>query len=215
MGTSKVFFGLVVTVVLGAGAAGYALRWRLSVPQVDTVHFAELPLAFSQYRGTEERFDAETYAVLHADTTTLRRYIGASGDPVWWFAAYFGSQNYGEQIHSPRNCLPGGGWNILTLDRVPVHFSDRGEVIANRLLIESGGTQQIMYYFFITRLGCVASEYKLKFDLARAALAFKPRDALFVRVSAPVREEGPEAADRQCLAVLTDGLPLLSRGLPF
>jgi EpsI family protein len=83
------------------------------------------------------------------------------------------------------------------------------------LLIESQGVRQVMYYFFLTRLGPVASEYRLKFDLARAALTFQPRDALFARVSSPVAEGGPEAADKRCRELLTAAMPLLSQGLPF
>ena len=172
-------------------------------------------MRFDRYVGTEEWFDSATYAVLGADTTTLRRYVDVGGLPIWLFVAYFGAQNYGEQIHSPRNCLPGGGWNILSLDRVPVGVPDRGELVSNRLLIESEGRRQIMHYFFLTRMGPVASEYRLKFELARAALTFKPRDALFVRVSSPVLDDGPEAADERCRHLLATAMPLLSQGLPF
>lgn len=215
MGSSKMAVGLALVLCLLAGTSGYALRWKRATPTELPVKFEQLPMRLSDFGGTEERFSPETYEVLGADTTMLRRYVGPSGEVVWLFVAYYGSQNFGEQIHSPRNCLPGGGWTIETSEQVPLSFPDRGEVTANRLFIESGGSQQVMYYFFVTRLGSVASEYKLKLDLARAALAFEPRDALFVRVSSSVTEAGPDAADASCRQLLAEGMPMLSRGLPF
>lgn len=211
----KVATGITVALSLLVGGSAYALRSKQAAPDLTPVRFDALPMQFDLYQGTEERFAEGTYKALRADTTMLRRYWNAQGATAWVFVAYFGEQNYGEQIHSPRNCLPGEGWNILTLDRVAVPIPGRGEVVTNRLLIESGGRQQIMYYFFVTRLGTVASEYRLKFDLARAALTFQPRDAFFVRVSAMVGESGSEAADETCRRLLAAGMPLLSRGLPF
>jgi EpsI family protein len=215
MDKSKAAAGVAIALSLLVGSAAYALRMQRSAPETDSIRFDSLPLQFDRYLGTEEWFDSATYAVLKADTTTYRRYVDTAGVPIWLFVAYFGAQNYGEQIHSPRNCLPGGGWNILSLDRVPLNLPDRGDVVTNRLLIESGGHSQVMYYFFITRMGPVASEYRLKLELARAALTFRPRDALFVRVSSPVVESGPEAADERCRQLLTGAMPLLAQGVPF
>jgi EpsI family protein len=179
------------------------------------VRFETLPAVFETYRGTEKWFSPEVYEVLHADTTTYREYVNPDGDFLWFFAAYFGAQNFGEQIHSPRNCLPGGGWNILSLDRIPLAIPGKGEIVANRLLIESGQVRQVMYYFFITRLGTVASEYRLKFELAKAALSFEPRDALFVRLSTPVSHGDEAKADENCKRFLSRAMPLLYQGLPF
>lgn len=215
MDKSKTAAGIAIVLSVLVGAAGYGLRSQRAAPESGSLQLDRLPLQFDRYLGTEEWFDSSTYAVLGADTTTLRRYDGGEGIPIWLFAAYFGSQNYGEQIHSPRNCLPGGGWNILSLERVPVNLPGRGDVITNRLLIESEGVRQVMYYFFLTRMGPVASEYRLKFELARAALTFQPRDAMFVRVSTPVTEDGAEAAHERCRQLLTSAMPLLSEGLPF
>lgn len=197
------------------GGASLLLRMRQAVTDPGQVRFDAVPQAVGLYLGTEERFADETYAVLQADTSMLRRFEGPDGIPTWFFAAYFGDQNYGEQIHSPRHCLPGGGWQILSLEKVPVELPGRGRVTSNRLLIEAHGQRQVMYYFFITRMGPEASEYRLKFELARAALSFRPRDALFVRVSTPVADEEVSRASRRAEDVLVSCMPFLDRGLPF
>ena len=76
-------------------------------PQFDLIPFEK-----QEYYGTEKRFAETSYEILKADTTTLRIYDGPS-QRFWLFLAYFNSQEYGSQIHSPKHCLPGGGWQIL------------------------------------------------------------------------------------------------------
>lgn len=215
MAKSKIATAFIITLSVLVGSASYLLRARHSVAGEVSVRFGELPLNFESYSGREEWFDDATYSVLNADTSTLRSYVDVRGQSLFFFAAYFGEQNYGQQIHSPRNCLPGGGWNILSSDRISLDIPGRGHVISNRLLIETGNRRQLMYYFFLTRIGSVASEYRLKFHLAKAALTFKRRDATFIRVTVPVKPGNEENADRRIQDFLRAGMPLLDRGLPF
>jgi len=204
---------VVLTVVVGS--AGYGLRAKQSHGPGMVAKFGALPYHFGEYSGVEERFDEGTYTVLGADTTTLRRYVDGAGDRVWLFAAYFGEQNYGQQIHSPRQCLPGGGWQIDELTQVPVDIPGPGNLSMNRMLIESNGRHQVMYYFFATRTGFVARELDLKWHLARAALSFQPRDAAFLRFTAPIEEGNVTAADHSVRTFMAEAVPYLLKGLPF
>jgi len=206
---------LALTLTVLVGAASYTLRARQSHPDDINVQFEALPLEFASYVGREGRYDSATYAVLAADTTTLRQYVDPAGDAVWLFVAYFGEQNYGRQIHSPQNCLPGGGWRIETVDHLDIDIPDIGTVPVSRLLIESRARREVMYYFFLTRAGYVADEFKLKFRLAQAALTFKRRDGAFVRVTAPIDEGDVAAADARAVAFLQDALPPLLSGMHF
>lgn len=204
---------VVVTVVVGTAA--YGLRAKQSHGTPPDVDFGALPYELGPFHGSEERFDEATYTVLGADTTTLRAYAEPGSPPIWLFVAYFGEQNYGQQIHSPRQCLPGGGWQINLLEQVPVELPGRGTITANRMLIESNGNYQVMYYFFATRLGFVAREFNLKIELAKAALSFQPRDAAFIRVTSTIKEGDTEAADREARAFISLAVPKLLGGLPF
>src|SRR5436309_8278266 len=55
--------------------------------------------------------DAETQAVLKADDTLTRSYANLkyAARPSL-FVAYFQTQRTGKAPHSPKNCLPGSGW---------------------------------------------------------------------------------------------------------
>ena len=49
------------------------------------------------------------------DATTSRGCTGATRSPrSRTFVSYYERQTQGKTIHSPRNCLPGAGWEVLT-----------------------------------------------------------------------------------------------------
>jgi EpsI family protein len=52
---------------------------------------------------------------------------------VNFYAAYYGSQRKGVSPHSPQVCIPGGGWLITSLDRVPVTLADGSTFEVNRV----------------------------------------------------------------------------------
>ncbi|HZM16988.1 MAG TPA: EpsI family protein [Candidatus Krumholzibacteria bacterium] len=138
--------------------------------------------------------------VLDADATLQRLYRHPSGAQVWLFVAYFAEQAVNSQIHSPRHCVPGSGWNVLSVTDDRAELS-RGptQVARMRLQRSGGGDEQEMFYWFRTRGGTVTGEYALKWDLLRNAVARRPTDALFVRYVAPSSED---AAVRQVMRSL-------------
>jgi EpsI family protein len=215
MDRRKIATILALTVTILVGAASYTLRARQSHPDLINVQFEALPLEFGPYVGREARFDSATYVVLGADTTTLRQYVDPAGDHVWLFVAYFGEQNYGQQIHSPQNCLPGGGWRIESVNHLQITVPGVGALPVSRLLIEARGKREVMYYFFLTRAGYVADEFRLKFRLAQAALTFKRRDGAFIRVTTAIGEGDAAAADARAVAFLQNALPSLLAGMHF
>ena len=93
-------------------------------------------------------------------------YVNSDGDYVGLFIAYFRDQKYGSQIHSPRHCLPGGGWVVAGLERVPFDLGVR-KITVNRMTIAHKAEVDQMFYWFHTRSGDLTSEYALKFDLVK------------------------------------------------
>jgi EpsI family protein len=215
MARSKTPALVAIIVTLLVGSAAYALRIKQSQPGDVHVRFETLPLQFAGYTGREEWFDSATYTVLGADTSTLRVYFDADGNRTWLFVAYFGEQNYGQQIHSPQQCLPGGGWRINTIDYVPVEVPGFGPLMVTRMLTEAGEQREMMYYFFVTQTGFVENEFDLKLHLAKAALSFKARDAAFVRISTPILAGDASGADRKLQSFIAVSVPALLKGLPF
>jgi EpsI family protein len=96
------------------------------------------------------------------------------------FVGYFGQQRIGSQVHSPLNCLPGSGWNVLDATQIAVpglRFKVR------RVLAERAGEYGQVYYWFVTPARVTCSEFTLKLELLKSGLLMGRKDAFFVRVS--------------------------------
>jgi EpsI family protein len=109
--------------------------------------------------------------------------------------SYYERQTRGKSIHSPRNCLPGAGWEILSGGTQSVAANGKSYLV-NRYVLKNGATRAVVYYWYQGRGRVVASEYTVKWNLLRdAALEGHTEEAL-VRVVVPVRvsaaDTGPD-----------------------
>jgi EpsI family protein len=206
---------ILTVLLLAAGAFGNYLRFSERRPDKEAA-FSAIPLEANGFIGEERRFSDESYEILKADTSTLRYYIGADGGRFWLFIAYFKSQKYGSQIHSPKHCLPGGGWQIQQIE--PYHLSLPGGVTkeVNRLIIADRDQKQLMLYWFETRGGAIRNEYGLKFDLMRNSLLLRPTDAAIIRLTLPItRGETIDQATSRAIAYFATFYPSIAASLPF
>lgn len=203
-------------VLLGLGGTfGNYLRYTEEPPD-RPAEFDAIPLELQTYYGEERRLAEYNYEVLKADTTTLRRYVGPDGATYWLFVAYFGSQKYGSQIHSPKHCLPGGGWRILTHESYPLSLPDGQPRNINRLIIADRDEHELMLYWYQTRGGFIRSEFGLKWDLVINSLMLHPTDAAFVRITLPLRRgESVENATQRAEVFIRDFYPSIQEALPF
>lgn len=175
-----------IIVLLVGGVFGNLLRYHEQIPD-SSPDFSLIPYEKSGFLGVERRFDPQSYDVLKADTTTLRLYHSSDVTGIWLFISYFKSQKYGSQIHSPKHCLPGGGWRIEKLEEFDLPLPDGTTKNINRLTITEGKRVELMFYWFETRGGSLTDEFAVKWDLAANSLAFIPTDAAFVRLNIPVQ----------------------------
>jgi len=205
---------IIAAILLAAGGAlGDFFRFVGRTPG-RPADLEGIPAAAADYQGREEPFDAATYEVLNATSATLRQYAGADGSMAELFVAYFASQRFGAGIHSPRHCLPGGGWQIVRHEAAALEAPGGPARTVNRLLIEFEGRQSLMLYWYQTRSGVVRGEYGLKLDLLRNALAMRPTDAALVRVTVPVAGDEGEAMARAVQFARTID-PYVQQALPF
>ncbi len=124
-------------------------------------------------------------------TSYLSRQYEKNGIDTGLFVAYYAQQRAGESMHSPKHCLPGGGWEIWSYDtvRIPVGLRD---VTINQYSISNAGDRRVVLYWYQSRTEVFASEFRGKFLLARDALLRNSTAAAIVRIIVPDR---PEAVD--------------------
>ena len=211
--TAKAIVAAAVLMIFGG--FGTYLRSHQDTPDRPS-DFGLIPYEVGPYFGTEQRFEEYAYEVLKADTTTLRMYRTTEGDLYWLFIAYFSSQKYGAQIHSPKHCLPGGGYRIVSIEPFPLRLADGRTLAINRLLIASDRRKELMFYWYETRGGVITSEYGLKLDLMRNAVMLLPTDAAICRLTMPLDSDGDfnQATDR-AVTYLRQIYPSIQTALPF
>jgi len=207
---------VIALVLIGLfGSFGNYLRFVEHEPDRPPM-FDQIPLITKEFVGEEQRFDKESYEILKADTTTLRLYVDQADNKYWLFVAYFASQKYGSQTHSPRHCLPGGGWRIQYIEPYELVLPNQPTKLVNRLSIGVKERKQLMLYWFETRSGAIRDEFGLKFDLMKNSLLLRPTDAAIVRLTVPVgtTEDFDTATARALEYLKTFGQPV-TRSLPF
>jgi EpsI family protein len=143
----------------------------------------QLPLELSGWRGEDYPTSEAVARVLAADALLNRCYRRDDGTEIWLFVAYFRRQQVNSQIHSPRHCLPGGGWHVTFLRQQTLTIDGDTWPVAHLGIAQSGNSQDVLYWFR-TQSGATAGEYALKWDLVKNSLARRPTNAAFIRYNA-------------------------------
>ena len=183
---------------------------------------SSLPLTIDGWSGQRSQdLSAEILAVLRVDDYVTRVYQSPAGGGVGLYVGYHATQRQGASIHSPLNCLPGGGWTPASQAYLPIQVRtpDGGPrtIEVNRVVIERGLDRQLVLYWYQSRDRVVASEYWGKFYSVTDAIRYNRTDAALVRVIAPVDHEQPEAlrqAEQYAVDFVQAMFPLLGNHLP-
>ncbi|MFL5606157.1 MAG: exosortase C-terminal domain/associated protein EpsI [Gemmatimonadaceae bacterium] len=97
------------------------------------------------------------------------------------YVGYYDRQTQGKSIHSPRNCLPGAGWEIIEPGTATV-TAVGGSHVVNRYLLKNGPQLALVYYWYQGRGRVVASEYAVKLNLLRDAALMGHTEEALVRL---------------------------------
>jgi EpsI family protein len=146
------------------------------------------PNVIGAWRGAEyEVLDDDSLAILKASDYVVRRYVDPIGRSLWLYIGYWETQRKGAQIHSPKNCLPGGGWEPLETARLKIRVgAAENEIEANRFVLQKGPDRQVVIYWFQSQGRAIAGETEARIALVKNAIAHNRSDGAIVRVSSPV-----------------------------
>lgn len=138
--------------------------------------------------GTDVTVSAEEQRVAGMSDYSLREYRKDSTVAFSTYVGYYNRQVQGQTIHSPKNCLPGAGWETISASRVSLPGSPNGGT-ANRVLLSNKGSRALVYYWYQGRGREESNEYVVKWDLLRdAALRGRTEEAL-VRIVVPLKSQ--------------------------
>jgi EpsI family protein len=144
------------------------------IPSVDGYSAVDLKI------GDDER------QVAGMSDYVARAYVRDSVQAFQTLVSYYDRQGQGKTIHSPRNCLPGAGWEILRGERRAVTVDGVSHDV-NHYVLKNGAATDVVYYWYQGRGRVVASEYAVKWNLLRDAALLGHTEEALVRVVVPVR----------------------------
>jgi exosortase D (VPLPA-CTERM-specific) len=179
--------------------------------------FADFPATIGAMHGTSERLESIYLDILRLDDYLMADYREANGTPVNFYVAFYNSQRKGHSVHSPRACLPGGGWKIedsrvITLAGVQAQDLP---LKVNRYVISLGESRQLVYYWFKQRDRILANEYLTKWYVFWDAITRNRTDGALVRLVTPITlTEDIDQADRRLAKFAGAVVPLLPDYVP-
>jgi EpsI family protein len=214
---------LIVAVVMLMSTWGALQVLSHGEPILFKKPFAEFPLSIAErWQGKEFGLEPNILDVLKLSDYMMRGYVlqpGGTGQregesvAVWLYVGYYQSQRTGSTYHSPKNCLPGAGWQFVEADHAPVPLPEGPSITINKVLIQKGLDKEIVLYWYQDRGRVIASEYWAKAYLIWDALTKNRTDGALVRISVPVTSTTEEAYQHG-LTFLRDVWPLLLDFMP-
>ena len=192
----SVRLALSISLLTGALAVPHVLTPGEAVPLRKPLH--DFPHRLGDWQARDGTIlSAAALSLLKATDYVMRRDEDPSGHSVWLFVAYWDSQRHGAQPHSPRNCLPGAGWEPLEASLVTIPLPPPfGDITANRYLIQKDREQQVVFYWYQSQGKAIAGEMAARVEMVKSSIVRRRTDGALVRVSSPVRGGVTETSDR-------------------
>jgi EpsI family protein len=153
---------------------------------------------------------------LKADDLLNRLYADPqSRESAGLFVAYFKTQRTGQSPHSPKNCLPGSGWEPEAEGFADVTVIGQAQPIRiNRYVVSHGDEKSVVLYWYQSRRRVIATEFSAKLWLVMDSIRYHRSDTALVRVTVPVSNNDQAAATRLGVSFVQTLFPVLQAYLP-
>lgn len=212
---------LVGGLLLAVIAAGALLAPQREQIKPDRTPFAQFPMHLpGGWAGRTDRLEPDVLATLQLDDYLLVNYA-REGEPwINLYSAYYDTQSSGVSSHSPRTCIPGGGWKITQIEETPITLGGApGQpaitMTVNRTVIQKGEQRQLVYYWFNQRGRILTNEFAVKWFILKDSIVRKRSDGALLRVVTVVPPgEDLAQAERRIHSFLSAAAPILKTHLP-
>lgn len=163
----------------------------------DRRQFTSFPLKINGMIAEEDILPGIEQTLLNMSDYFLGHYRAKEKPPITLFIGYYEQQSASNTPHSPRVCIPSGGWEIDTITEIEMQNGDQ-VVPVNRVLISRGENRLLVYYWFQQRGKFIANEYKAKLNLLLGGMTSARTDGALVRLYMPIESTMSEVlADRE------------------
>ena len=161
---------------------------------------------------SQARFSEDILNVLKPTDYLSRNYEGSSVKRIGLYIGYHDGGNESGEIHSPKNCLPGSGWQELSAAKMDLN-EPLGKISLVKAIYQKGESRELFLYWFQVQDKTLSDEYSLKLAEITSSIIHGRKDAAFIRVSVPI-EVGEHEAAAAGVRFIRDFYPLIREFLP-
>ena len=143
----------------------------------------DIPVNLGSWRMIRQtQFTPGVLAQLRPTDYLYREYHDAQGRSLSLYIGFHdGGPNSGP-IHSPKHCLPGGGWMIVDeKTRLLEVNGQRFNVVQS--VYAKGGSQEFFVYWYQVKGQVLTNEYALKLAEITNSMLHRRKDSAFIRIS--------------------------------
>ncbi|MBW1793370.1 MAG: EpsI family protein [Deltaproteobacteria bacterium] len=142
-------------------------------------------------------------------------YVSPAREIVNLYVSYFSSME-GKGFHSPRNCMPGAGWDVASLKPLvlQVNYSESTPVEINNMILQKGADRQVVLYWYQCRGRFIRSEYWEKIYQVLDSIFKRRTDGSFIRIMAPAKDGNTEQTTQHLADFTKEVIPILDDFLP-
>ncbi len=206
---SKILFVTTLLLLCFALFLVYVPR-EFIVPKIPPL--STMPKQFGQwYSRNDTIFDAPTLSVLRPTDYLMRTYVNSQGTPISLYIGYHdGSINAGP-IHSPKNCLPSGGWEFKSIEDITLNAINT-DINVVRAVLTKQGEDLTFYYWYQVRGNVITTDLDMKIAEFLGMFTHNRKDAAFIRIGLSL--ESKEAEIEAMQNFFQNAYPILKNHLP-
>jgi EpsI family protein len=200
---------IAALVLVGGIFATHSLKASTTPPAHRALQ--NFPTAIALWHSKDRPYNPEVVKEIGVDDYTNREYFGG-GRPIELYIGYYKDQRSGDAIHSPKNCLPGSGWEPVRSAMLQIGSADK-PVLVNEYVVEKGKNRDLVLYWYQTHGRIVASEYWAKFWLVADGVRHRSTDGAMIRIWTTAGD-GEESARARATDFARRVYPQVSEFLP-
>jgi EpsI family protein len=156
----------------------------------------ELPYTLGSWTGIEQPLDKQVVQAVGVSDYANRVYFQPADAPLSLYVGYYASQRTGDTMHSPKNCLPGSGWDPIRSGYATIPVQSRQALVVNEYVIQRDQEKQLVFYWYQGRGRVIASEYSGKFWMIADAISRNRTDGSLVRLITSMKDGETPAQSR-------------------
>jgi EpsI family protein len=160
-----------------------------------------LPYVLGSWTGMEEPIKSDIVQAVGVSDYTSRIYSEPADVSLSLYVGYYASQRSGDTMHSPKNCLPGSGWDPIRSGYLAIPLRSGPQIVVNEYVIQQDQNRALVFYWYQGRGRVIASEYEGKFWMITDAISRNRTDGSLIRLVTSMSDG--EARARARLASFT------------